>query len=903
MRLLRSGNVRHAHMTFECPKCKSPVAREGQRFCYRCGHELNDYYASLNQEVAPSGVGDPPVDDAAGAKASPEVPPPAPNIPQRTVVLDVNAFDSKVEPSNVTPPTARLKILLPTGDVFDRELASSETQIGKGPRNDIVIADPAVSTAHATVRLEGAVYTINDIGSRNGTFVNGDRVEGPRQLSHGDVIGIGLTKLTFLLSEHSETVAIDAGAVAEASSPAVPPALTEGSLALAVVAAGLATKSDVDRVRADSKGRRLYRILIEGHIASEADLRDLMSRTFQIPSIDLSTTPIDEAVVAEFPAKLAREHQVFAVSKGAKGITLAISDATDVETVERLRREIGSPLNIHLAIATQIREQVDRHYGPRLIGVLPSGETLEFLIDKHEVEIGKSSHNHITLTDPTVSNTHAIVIARNDGISIVDLGSRNGTYVNSERLGSQAHTLRHGDKIQLGQTVLTFRNPAETAANRTAVLSGEALEEVRRRAGVVAPEGGSPDTGGRENAGGSSPEAKPPQAAALLEIQPPANPVPVQRIADAIAAADPVEDETSGKKKKKKKKKGDERMRAAYISGLSRIVAQVLGVVLAVMLALYVNSMRSSSDKPAVIETSGKGKAKVKLSLPGAGTPFEGGTFEASGAVYVPGSNGVLIVDDGRSGEVLWMQVDEAGRQVGPLKPVPLGVTVDDPEGITSDGSYFYVIGSQSRPTAGDQNALVRFTFDAAKQSVQKAEVLAGLRGFLLANVPELKDIPEKSSDGGLNIEGIAWDFKRGRWLLGLRSPLAKDESALIVAIKLRNPAGPFSVDNLQLAEPNALSLKMDGLGIRDIQYDPEANAFLIIAGAPEHHEKAESTLWQWSGAVGQSGPESALRKEMDLDSKMKPEGVTHVESGGRKFLLVVGDASVYFKLDYAESQ
>ena len=140
--------------------------------------------------------------------------------------------------------------------------------------------------------------------------------------------------------------------------------------------------------------------------------------------------------------------------------------------------------SIRLATLTQIREQVDRYYGPKLIGVLPSGEKLEYLIDKNEVEIGKASHNHITLTDPTVSNTHAIVISSRRGYTVVDLGSRNGTFVNGERLGSQAHTLKHGDKVQLGQTVLTFRNPSETAANITAVLSGEALEEVRRRAGV-----------------------------------------------------------------------------------------------------------------------------------------------------------------------------------------------------------------------------------------------------------------------------------------------------------------------------------------------------------------------------------------------------------------------------------
>src|SRR5207247_4945544 len=172
-------------MTFECPKCKSPVAREGQRFCYRCGHDLNAYYESLKLR----GAGDPLTDDASSPEG-PKAIPPAPKMPVGTVVLEPHAFDTTIETPPATPQQARLKILLPTGDVFDRELTNAETQIGKGPRNDIVIADAAVSTAHAMIRLEGNVYAINDIGSRNGTFVNGERVAESRPLNHGDVIGI-----------------------------------------------------------------------------------------------------------------------------------------------------------------------------------------------------------------------------------------------------------------------------------------------------------------------------------------------------------------------------------------------------------------------------------------------------------------------------------------------------------------------------------------------------------------------------------------------------------------------------------------------------------------------------------------------------------------------------------------
>ncbi|PYT02840.1 MAG: hypothetical protein DMF60_20140 [Acidobacteria bacterium] len=643
-------------MLFECPKCNSPVAREGQRFCYRCGQELNAYYDSLKSNIDPTNPSKSGENAVSSNQASAGNPPP---IPVGTVILDANAFDGSDQTEEATARKASLKILLPTGDVFDREITDTEIQIGKGPRNDIVIADPAVSAAHAIIRVEHGLYTIEDLGSRNGTFIHGERVSATRPLNHGDVIGIGLSKLTFRLSDHSETSAIELSDLTAAVKPTEPPELTEESLARAVVAAGLASKVDVDRIRGDAKARRLYGALVEDGLTTEESLRDLMSKTFQIPIVDLNGLRIDEAVVAVFPAKLAREHLMFAVAKDADAIVLAVADPTDTEAIERVRQEVSSPVNVRLATATQIREKVGHYYAAKLIGVLPSGEKLEYPIVKHEVEIGKAAHNHITLSDPTVSNTHAIIIARETGYTIVDLGSRNGTFVNDERLGSQAHTLRHGDKIQLGQTVLTFRNPGETAANATAVLSGEALEQIRRRAATSSKvhKGG---TGDREKRPAKSETAVAGEEASAAGL------TPALASSDAAVASETPEDEKDEKKKKKKKKKsGDERLRAAYISGLSRIVAQVMGVVLAVMLALYVNSsMRSGSDKP-VIETSTKGKAKVKLSSPGAGLPFKGGTFEASGVIYVPGSSGVLIIRPGSwpgQAHTPWRHCRRSGR-------------------------------------------------------------------------------------------------------------------------------------------------------------------------------------------------------------------------------------------------
>jgi hypothetical protein len=286
-----------------------------------------------------------------------------------------------------------------------------------------------------------------------------------------------------------------------------------------------------------------------------------------------------------------------------------------------------------------------------------------------------------------------------------------------------------------------------------------------------------------------------------------------------------------------------------------------------------------------------KGKGKDKQML---GNAFTGGTFEASGVAQVPGAGGVLIVDDSRPSEVLWMQIDQQGQQVGNLKPIPLGISVENPEGITYDGTYFYIVGAQANPKNGDRNTIGRFKFDPKTATAQDAGVIGDLRGWLLSKVPELAGAAAmKGKQGGLNIEGIAWDPERNRLLLGLRGPVVNDR-ALVVPLKFA-PQGPFSLDNLQVEDGKVISLSLGGSAIRDIQYDTRLKSFLIISGAPETEEKGEFILWQWDGNAGSSPIQKSV-----LDKSAKPEGVTSVEVGGDSFIFIVCDASRYTRIDYS---
>jgi len=78
-----------------------------------------------------------------------------------------------------------------------RPLPTGTLHIGRAEDNDIVVADPAVSRHHAELRNAGGQYHLVDLGSNNGTFVNGQRITAA-PLSPGDVVVIGTS--TFRLA-------------------------------------------------------------------------------------------------------------------------------------------------------------------------------------------------------------------------------------------------------------------------------------------------------------------------------------------------------------------------------------------------------------------------------------------------------------------------------------------------------------------------------------------------------------------------------------------------------------------------------------------------------------------------------------------------------------------------------
>jgi pSer/pThr/pTyr-binding forkhead associated (FHA) protein len=87
---------------------------------------------------------------------------------------------------------------------------SDDFIIGRGEECNLVLNDRAISRQHARIWREGDSFLIEDLESKNGTWVNGEALQQPRQLSDGDKIQLAMTvKITFNASDATVELSFD----------------------------------------------------------------------------------------------------------------------------------------------------------------------------------------------------------------------------------------------------------------------------------------------------------------------------------------------------------------------------------------------------------------------------------------------------------------------------------------------------------------------------------------------------------------------------------------------------------------------------------------------------------------------------------------------------------------------
>lgn len=274
--------------------------------------------------------------------------------------------------------------------------------------------------------------------------------------------------------------------------------------------------------------------------------------------------------------------------------------------------------------------------------------------------------------------------------------------------------------------------------------------------------------------------------------------------------------------------------------------------------------------------------------------------FNASGAVAL-GDGRFLFCDNNTSDALFELALTPEGQQQSPIQRRPLqGLSpnaIDDLEGLTlaEAGGRRYVFavsslylkkGKKKEPATVPPSGLLRIAVNA--DGSLQAENMAGFRAWLLERAPELASAAGlEPDDGGLNIEGLAWDEKRQALLLGVRTPVPQGKP-LLLPVKIKNLSGPWTPDNLELLPPLRLTIPVyEGeQGVRSIEFIAERGTFMLVLGKTGDHSDAPFALYEWDGQDA-----GALKRlPYAFAKKMKPEGLAGGKLGGKPVLLIVDD-------------
>jgi hypothetical protein len=120
-----------------------------------------------------------------------------PSMPEPPPVEDEPAAEPELDGATVVAGGARLIAKHEDGSEMEYNLGLKATTIGRAPGNVIEVAGESVSRRHAEVALASGGYTIRDLETRNGTWVNGQRIAEDHTLRDGDLVQIGTVVLVF----------------------------------------------------------------------------------------------------------------------------------------------------------------------------------------------------------------------------------------------------------------------------------------------------------------------------------------------------------------------------------------------------------------------------------------------------------------------------------------------------------------------------------------------------------------------------------------------------------------------------------------------------------------------------------------------------------------------------------
>ncbi len=310
------------------------------------------------------------------------------------------------------------------------EFSQPEIVLGRDPGTDVVLSSGGVSRRHARLIWQGSQCLVEDLGSSNGTFLNGKPVQGTVVLANGDRLQLGQSvEISIeLVAEEAPSASrtVSASAVSRQS---VPPDRGETVLGddVAIPGAGHSTPH--------------LSVTIAG---SQTTVIALTKDVFTIGRAEDNDIVVPSKIISRYHARLERVGDLYQLVPSPDAGNPILFEGRPLQETRSLRHEdkfrIGS-LDPGSMVTFSYESPSDMAAG--------AGASLIRFGEAARITIGRDLSNDITLDAPNVSRFHAVIEKSGQRYLLRDLQSANGTFVNDQPLTDEAW-INPEDAIRVG---------------------------------------------------------------------------------------------------------------------------------------------------------------------------------------------------------------------------------------------------------------------------------------------------------------------------------------------------------------------------------------------------------------------------------------------------------------------
>jgi ABC-type multidrug transport system ATPase subunit/pSer/pThr/pTyr-binding forkhead associated (FHA) protein len=384
--------------------------------------------------------------------------------------------------------TTSLLIQLPGQPPIEVNLEKDSYTIGRGPENDIIAKSPVVSREHGKFTRAAAGWTYEDLGSRNGTFLDG-RALAPHQpvdLRPGAHLQLG--------KEQSRAVLITFRVPTPAPVQEMEAPRSDVDMNRTVEMIDTCPRCHVP-LQADvafcpncglnlanpASGKELQTvetILVPEFIVHEAG-GGRQEYLLIKPEMRIGRAADNDIVIS---SKLVSNHHLQVETQDGR-VTITdlqstngtMVNGTRIAPLQKTALQAGDVIRVGDLTGNSLRitygSAAEEGLRTKSVGTLD----LAKLAHQSSVLIGRAADCDLSMQHPSISKHHAMVIREQGDISIRDLGSTNGTYVNGARITQVI--LRGGDEIQIGPFRLVYDNKQQNLAGSRRL--GHRLDAIR----------------------------------------------------------------------------------------------------------------------------------------------------------------------------------------------------------------------------------------------------------------------------------------------------------------------------------------------------------------------------------------------------------------------------------------